>query len=305
MKIRFVSVLSLTAIFFLLNSASGQKPIVVSESQPTFSHGVYPGLKLRIPEVDQTIIENDWINRIEKKTKSEVTKENGELTLFGALIEEISELPLNIFSKVTTADSAVVLEITVELRPREYVSSSQSLAEFQLVKKFLFEFGRQQYADLANEQLKVEEKNLSLVEEQLESLYSDKTKLEKSIGDSKSTIAQNEDEVIQLKTDLVRQKELLSAEKSALGALTNEESIKLKEDEIRSIEKSIEKANNEINDKEHENVDKKAAIESANSEIDSNLREQEKVKSQYEAQRKIVELAEKKFNTITNSTLPE
>jgi len=303
MKNLFVSILSFTAVILLPIFAAGQKPIVVSESQLTFSHGEYPGFKLIIPEVDKNTIEKDWINRIEKKTKSNVAQSNGEITLFGGLIEEISKVQINLYSIVKTADSAVILEVTVEIKPKEYVSSSQSMEEFQLIKKFLFEFGREHYTELAKEQLKMEEKTLNLVEGKLESLYSEKTKLEKSVVDSKSTIAQNDDQVIQLKGDLNRLNEQLNAEKSARAALTNEESIKLKENEIKSIEKSIDRANNEINDKEHENIDKNASIESANSEIATNLSEQEKVKSQIEEQRNTVEIAEKKYNTIANSSL--
>jgi hypothetical protein len=303
MKRKMHQILGLTAVIILPVWAAGQKPVMVQESNITFSHGEYPGLVMTIPEVDQSVIEKEWIKRIEKKTKSNIVAENGELSIFGALVEDIYESPVNIFSRVKMADSAQVLEVTIELKPKQYMCSAESMVELTRAKNYLFEFGRDQYAAVAKEQLKIQEKTLSILEQKLETLYSNKTKLEKSIVDSKNKIQQNQDYIVTLKNDLVRLNEQLNAEKAALSALTNEESIKQKESDIKTIEKDIKRATNHVSDDEAEIASENSSILTAESDITSNLSEQANVKYQTEVQKNIVSLADRKYNTIINSTL--
>lgn len=297
------NVMCLTAAFSFSLLVVGQKPVTVVESQLKFNHGEYPGLFLTIPEGDYKTVEKDWIDILEKGTKSDVAIENGELSIFGANISDIYEAPINVFSKVKAADSAVILEAVFELKPNVFISSEQSGKESAQARKYLFEFGRNQYAAIAKSQLKAQEKTLSILEQKLNKLYSDKTKLEKSIVDSKNGIAQNEDKIALLKNDMVTLNERLTAEKSALSLLNNEEAIKLKESEIKSIEKNKRNTMDDINSSEKKIVDFNSSIQSAELDITGNLSEQENIKYQVDEQKRVVQAAETKHKNIVNSNL--
>jgi hypothetical protein len=295
--------LGIIGAFLLSLSAYGQKPVMVEESRIKFDHGDYPGLILTIPEGNYSSIEKDWISILEQHTKSNVVIENGELSVFGANISDIFEAQINVFSKVTAADSVVILESVFELKPNEFISSDQSTKELAQAKKYLFEFGRDHYAAVAKEQLKAQEKTLDIIEKKLQDLYSNKTRLEKLIVDSKNGITQNEDKITMLKSDLITLNEQLNAEKSALALLKNQEAIDLKEKEIKSIEKNKKNAMDDITSSEKKIVDFNSAIESANVDITNNLSEQENVKYQLNEQKNTVQAAETKHNNIVNSNL--
>ena len=76
-------------VLFLTMNLAGQKPIILTDKQINFKHGEYPGLELNIPEVAYEDVSKAWIKKIEKGTKSKVTVEEGECTIFGAQIDEI------------------------------------------------------------------------------------------------------------------------------------------------------------------------------------------------------------------------
>jgi hypothetical protein len=283
--------------------AFGQKPVKVEETRIKFTHGEYPGIVLTIPEVDYSTIDKDWRSNLEQGTKSDVVIENGELSIFGAKISDISESPLNVYSRIKTVDSAVILETVFMLKPNEFISSDQFAKEFSQAKNYLFVFGRSQYTSVAKEQLKGEEKTLKILEQKLETLYSEKTRLEKSIVDSKNKISQNQDEIGILKNDLINLNDQLTAEKAALSLLKNEEAIKQKESEIKTIEKNKKKSMDNITDDEKSIVDNTSAIDAANLNITTNLGEQENVKYQINGQKLVVQAAETKLKNIVNSNL--
>jgi hypothetical protein len=114
--------LALTASMFFSLIASGQKPVTVDGKQLTFKHGTYQGLVLTVPEVDASVVQKEWIKILEQGTKSKVVTENGELSIFGARMTDIYESPINVYTRITAADSAVRLESVFELRPKEFIS---------------------------------------------------------------------------------------------------------------------------------------------------------------------------------------
>jgi hypothetical protein len=294
---------NLAAAILIQVTAAGQKPVTVEEKQISFKHGQYPGLVLTIPEVDASGVQKEWIRKLEQGTKSDITSDASELSIFGAKISDIYESPINVYSKITAADSAVRLEAVFELKPKEFVSSSQNGTEYSKARTYLFEFGKTQYADLAKENYKAEEKSLKILEQKLDDLYSNKTRLEKSIVDAKNTISQNENEIASLKNELNTFNDQLNAENTALSTLSDETAIDQKKTQIKDLEKKIKKSMDAVNNDEKEIVDSKSTITSAELDISTNLKEQESVRYQIDTQKPKVQAAEKKYNNIENSFL--
>jgi len=288
------------AVLFLTINLAGQKPIILTDKQINFKHGEYPGFELTIPEVAYEDVSQAWIKKIEKGTKSKITIDGGEFTIFGAQIDEIWPNPINIYSILSSRDSAVILDVTVELKPKEFVSRSQSEQEFAKVKTYLFEFGKEHYANLAQEELKTEEKKLKDLEKDLESLQNDKTKMEKLIVEEKNRIAENNDKITGLKQDAQNLNDQIGKEKSILISLEDEEAKKAKETQIKNLEKEKEKALKEVENLQKKIVDSNATIDRTTLEIETNLRDQSAKVAEIDIQRQAVSKAENKLNTILN-----
>jgi hypothetical protein len=288
------------AILFLAMNLAGQKPIIVADKQIKFSHGEYPGFELTIPEASYEDVSKSWIKKIEKGTKSEVTTNNGEFTIFGAQIDEIYPDPINIYSSLSSQDSLVLLNVTIELKPKEFVSRSQSVKEFNKAKTYLFEFGKEHYADVAKEQLKTEEKKLKDLEKDLGSLQNNKTKLEESIVGEEKQIQENNDEIPILKEKAQNLNTQIGSENSVLVSLKDEEAIKEKEKYIKDLEKEKEKSLKEVENLQKKIVASNDAINRAKLEIETNLSDQSAKQAEIDLQKQVVNKAENKLNTILN-----
>ncbi len=292
--------LSVSVILILTINLQGQKPVIVTDKQIKFSHGDYPGFELTIPEVAYENVSKAWIKKIEKGTKSKTTVDAGEFTIFGAQIDEIYPSPINIYSLLSSVNSSVILAVTIELKPKEFVSKSQSEQEFDQVNTYLFEFGKELYADLAREELKTEEKKLKDLEKDLESLQNEKTKMEKLIVDKKNLIVESNDKITGLKQDVQNMNNQIGLEKTVLISLEDEQAKKEKEIQIKNIEKDKEQALKEIDNLQKKIVDSNAAIDQANLDIGTNLRDQSVKVAEIDIQKQAVSKAENKLNTILN-----
>jgi hypothetical protein len=275
-----------------------QKPIEIEEIQCTFSHGEHPGLSLTIPEAEYDDVAKEWTKRLEKRTKSKITIENGEYAIFGALIPEISENPLNVYSILRSQDSAVVLDVSFEIKPKEFLSREQSEKEFALVRDHLFQFGKEEYSDVANEQLKEEEKKLRTFEKELSSLENEKSKLEKSIVEENNNILGNNDKIELLKADASLINEKLSEGKAELLKLNDEEMKKTKESQLKELEKNKKQVLKDIENLQKKTVDSESNIHTAELEIESNVNDQLAKIEEIDKQKLVVEAATNKLNTI-------
>lgn len=287
-------------VLFLTINLAGQQPIMLTDKQINFKHGEYPGFELTIPEVAYEDVSNEWIKKIEKGTKSKTTIDEGELTIFGAQIYDIYSNPINIYSLLSTSNSSVLLGVAIELKPKEFVSKSHSEQEFAKVKTYLFEFGKELYANLAKEELKTEEKKLRDLEKDLGSLQNEKTKMEKLIVGKKNLIVESNDKIAGLKQDAQNMNNQIGLEKTVLMSLEDEEAIKEKEAQIKDIEKEKEKAFKEIDNLQKKIVESNAAIDRANLDIETNLRDQSAKVAEIDLQKQAVNKAENKLNTILN-----
>lgn len=287
-------------ILLLVTSLYGQKPIEFEETQVTFKHGEYPGFRMVVPEVGYEAITKDWTKKIEKGTKSKIIIEDGEYSLFGAQIDEIYENPINIYSILSTQDSAVLIEVTVELKPKEFISREQSEKEYALARNFIFNFGKEEYASVAKEELKEEEKDLKDLERDLSSLQNAKTKLEKSIVEENSNILQYNDKIALLKQDAQNINDQLGKEKPILLSIKDEEAKKVKEAEIKNLEKDKDKALKDVANFQKKIVGSNSSIEHAKLDIETNLRDQSTKTAEIDEQKQVVTVAINKLNTILN-----
>lgn len=293
----------------LLILASGlsilaQKPVTVKESNIAFKNDTLSGFVLTIPEVSFETIETSWTKVLQSGTKSKVQEENGELSIFGAIFKSITEAPINVFSRIKDKDTAILLSVIVELKKDEYVNSENHNEESVKIKDYLFNFGKEHYLSLARDQLQVEEKKLSKLENELSSQENEQNKMEKMIKSNNTTIGSIRDELVTARSTLESLNSELLLQNSQISTMeegpAKEQKVKYADD----LEKRIRKTNKDIESGEKKTVDLQAEITKAqNNGIPESIREQERLKNEINAQKKVAEAFTIKFNTIKDYAL--
>ena len=292
-KMFLVGIVSCFAI-----SLYAQKPIVVEETQCKFKHGEHPGFRLIIPETSYDAVAKTWTKKVEKRTKSKVVIEDGEYSIFGAVLIEISETPVNVYSVIRSQDSVVVFDFAFEMKPKEFLSREQSEKEYALVMDFLKQFGKDEYTIVATDQLKQEEKKLSTLEKELSSLQNAKAKYEKTIVSNQNDILKYNDEIDLLKQDATQLNELIGKEKQTLLTLEAGETRDAKENQIKGLEKDKKRVMKEIESLQKKIVDSNSDIHIAELDIESNVNEQLAKTGEVDQQKLVVGKSTTKLNTI-------
>ncbi len=249
----FLLLISLTAVH-------AQKPITLYADSAQFGNRYFPGFWLSIPETKPEIIKARWIKAIEKGTKSKVTVENNEMTLFGAIIPDFYPGNVNITSKVMNQDSLVMLFVSVETTRDNFIGNTSS--EYDKLSKYLKEFGKDQYVAVAKDQLSAEMSKLKVLEKELKSSRKSKSKSEKGIQSSKIRITQQNDKINGINKELDILEIRIGNCTSSLSTLEDGDAKKAKQSELKDLQKkkksllknissaenSISKANNTIQD---------------------------------------------------------
>ncbi len=161
-----------------------------------------PSISVVIPEVTYEKTLNDWIKTLQSGTKSKVVTENGEMTIFGAILKDITEFPVNVYSKLLDRDSALYLAVAFEIKKDQYIERATGEAELSRAKAFLFNFAKEQYIGLVEDQLKAEQNKLRDLDKELGSLDKDKSGMEKSIRSNDKSITSEKDKLIALNNEL-------------------------------------------------------------------------------------------------------
>lgn len=279
----------LLAIIFI-PGVYAQQPIHIYEDSIAYGNGKYPGVAVTIPETNYEKIQKEWKKELEAKTKSKIVIENGEWSIFGANIKDLSPTPVNIYSKLNNLDSLVELRVAVELKKDIFIENKST--EMLGLQNFLKEFSKNQYLETAGSQLKVEEDTLRQLKRMLSdyekaesNLKEDIRSSEKSIREEKDNISAFNAELETLELEIDNQNTQFSA--MAEGKVKDEKAKYIKEldkqkrkleNDIESSEKKIKKANKTIEDAEKEIPEKQSLQE----EMKKKIAPQELVVQKYE-----------------------
>ena len=290
-----------TVAFLMLMSffsIKAQKPIICLEDSLKIGNGLLPSISVLIPEVPYEKTLNAWVKTLQSGTKSKVVTENGEMTIFGAILKEITESPMNAYSKLLDRDSALFLAVSFELKKDQYIERTTGEAELTRARAFLFNFAKEQYIGLIEEQVKAEEKKLKDLEKELGSLEKDESGMEKSIRNNDKTITTEKDKLITLNNELVSLSAAIEEHRKYLagmqpGTEKDEKAAYLKDLDKQKKQKmkAISKAENRISKSER-------TIDKAKADIPKTGKMQEKFKVQIDAQDAVVQKFVEKLNTV-------
>ena len=292
-----ISTLVLLVLLFS-TGIKAQKAILISEDSMKFGKSHMNGLTVIIPEVNYDKTLKAWTKDLQSHSKSKLVTEDGEMSIFGAIIKEVAPNPVNVFSKLMNLDSTLKLTVVFEVKKDQYIDRSAGETQFKNAKNYLKEFAKTQYIDLAKNQSEAENKKLRELESNFSSLAREKSRLQKSIESAKKTIATENENISKQKIGVDSISSQITVQNSELSSMDEGPAKKEKTNYINGLEKQKKRAQNSIESSETRINKANAEIEKANSEIPDNEKMQEEVKGKIESQQAVCQKYTDKIKTI-------
>ena len=286
------------ALIFLTTAsvAIAQKPITLSPDSVKFGSRYYPGFWLGIPEARAADVKADWIKAIEKGTKSKVTTDRNEMTLFGAIIPNFTKGSVNILSKIAEKDSLSLLFVSVETARDNFVYTNSE--EYEALSKFLKKFGKTQYTATAKKQLADEETKLQDLEKELKTTRKNKEKLEKNIQSAQVKITGQNDKIKSIEQELSALDIKINNASSALSVLDEGDAKKAKKSELKSLQKTKKNLLKESNSAESTIAKANTSITDSKNAIEQNLASQQDLAEKITRQKQNVAKFQQKLKNI-------
>ena len=240
---------------------SAQKPIKVTEDSLVFGKSKIPGFVVTIPEVEFDRTHRNWIKRLQRGTKSKVTEEFNQMSIFGSNIKDISSDPINVYSILENRDTMMLLRAAFEIRKDQYVQSDMGGGTQSKAMMFLKQFAKEQYIALVEDQVSAENKTLRDLNGELRSLQNEKSRLEKSIISNNKQITEEKDDILIWNNEVTQLSPRIMTAHDSLSLMQEGDPKDKKSSYVRDLEKRKKKLLNSI-----ENSEKRVAR--ANSDID-------------------------------------
>ena len=284
------------AFLFCIPLTKAQKPITLTEDSVKFGNRYFPGFWLTIPEVKPEVVRTNWIKAIQKGTKSKVSIDRNELTLFGAIIKDFTERSVNIMSKIEDADSSIQLFVSVESARDIFIGRTSE--EFDKLSSYLNKFGKDQYIIVAKEQLSTEESALKTLEKQLKSDRKSKVKSEKSIQSAKVNITQQNDKISAINKELEMLDIRISNSSTLLSTMIDGDAKKAKKSELKDLQKKKKTLLKNINSAENSISKSNTSISDNTKNIELNDATQNELADKINKQKLTIARFQQKLKTI-------
>lgn len=296
MKLKSVMVLLLLISFCSVN---GQKPIICKEDSLKIGNNLLPGILVIIPEVEYASTVAAWTKLLESGSKSTVVTENGEMTIFGARLKDVTDYPqINVYSKLLDRDSLLHLGVAFELKKDQYIERATGEPDLARAKTFLFNFAKKQYIGLAVDQLKAEEKKLKALEKELGSHEKDVTGMEKSGRSYEKNLAAEKENLTSLNNDLISLSAAIEQHRGDLARMTTGTEKDEKVAYIKDLDKQKKKTLKSVTKTENRISKYQKEIAKIKSSIPKNDKIQGEFQDQISSQEAIVQKFSDKLNMI-------
>ncbi len=286
----------LLAALFIIPRLYSQQPIRVYEDSIDYGKSKYPGVIVTVPEANYEKLQKVWKNELETKTRSKVVIENGEWSIFGANVKNLSATPVNIYSKLVNLDSLVELRAAVELKKDIFIEKQSS--DMLKLQNYLKDFAKNQYIETASSQLKAEEDTLHQLKKQLSDYEKKESNLKDDIKSSEKSIKEEEDNLTALNSELENLVSEISNQNIQFTSMTEGPVKNDKEKYIKDMDKRKKKIGKDIESAEKKIKKANKTIKDAEKEIPEQQSLQEDVKTKIAAQELVVKKYEQKLATI-------
>jgi predicted nucleic acid-binding Zn-ribbon protein len=279
-------------------AVSAQKPIRVSEDSVPYGTSRYPGIVISIPEVSYDRTQKNWVKELQSGTKSNVVTEAGDMSIFGAIVKDISPTPLNIYSKLSDQDSMLVLMACFEMKKDQFIEKSTGDAQLLAAKEYLKEFAKNQYLDFIKDEVQAEDKKLKDLNNELSSLQNQKTRMQKSIQSNRTAITEAKDNILLLNNELTKLSTEIISQNNQLTSMDEGAAKEEKASYIKDLEKRKKKILNDIESAENRITRANNDINEADRDIPRNESDQETLRGKVAQQEQVVQQFTEKLNTV-------
>jgi DNA repair exonuclease SbcCD ATPase subunit len=290
----------LLVAFMPLSGLLGQMPIRVHEDSVSYGNHKHPGVVVTIPEVNYESVQKSWKKEMESGTKSRAVYENGEWSIFGANIKSVTPMPVNIYSRLVKGDSLVELRVSVELKKDVYIEPVNAGSELAKLETYLKQFSKDQYQEVADAQLKTEEKKLRELEKELSENQKNESDLNKTISSSEKTIKEQQDILNVLKTELDTLSTEMTTQNGQYASMGDSPAKEEKGKYIKDLEKRIRKLRDDSESSENRISKANTAIRDAKDEIPKSQKIQDDLKTKVAEQKAVVQKFQNKADNIKN-----
>jgi len=292
------TIVSLLAILMATAGLNAQKPIKVIEDSIPIGNYLYPGFNVTIPEANFDNTLKNWVKLQETGTKSKVQTENGEMTIFGAIIKEVSPAPVNIYSRLLNEDTLSRLLVTIELKKDQYIEPASGDIQLTAARDYLKDFAKTQYMDVIKEQLAAEEKILRDMNKELGGLESSKTRTQKTARNKRSVVNDEQDKLLVKHNELSMLSNEIIYQNNEMMAMPVGAGRDAMSAQIKELEKRRKKLQREIGKGESKINKARSDINQADNSIPRNEREQGNVRARIDEQQLVVQSYIDKLNTV-------
>lgn len=293
-------ILSLCLIMIKPVLAQKDMQVTVKEVIESMSKGTHSGFEMMIPEQTFKSIKSDLGKYLRKGSKSKTEEANGELFIRGAVVKNITHLPLNIYVKNREVTDGVVLTAWFTADDETFYSETANPLEAASIKKYLRDFGVQMHYDAVNEIKLNQERQLKKLENELDELRSKKQRSEKKIKEAERDIENNKRSLettgkllMTKEEELLRQREVVS---KLSGTGGDEE--KLAKSNLKKIESDKRKLEKEQESLNRKNDNNSSDIENEKRSIDRNMKKQDEKQSEIDKQKDKVKAVVKFLESI-------
>ena len=286
------------ALIAATTSLNAQKPIKVLEDSIPIGNYLYPGFNVTIPEANFDNTLKNWIKLQENGTKSKVQTENGEMTIFGAIIKEVSPAPVNIYSRLLNEDTLARLLVTIELKKDLYIEPASGDIQLTAAKDYLKDFAKSQYIDVIKGQLDAEEKILRDLNRELGSLESSKARTQKTAKNKRNTVNDEQDKLLVKHNELSLLSNEIINKNNEMMAMPVGAGRDAMSAQIKELEKRRKKLQSEIGKGEKKIDNARSDINQADNSIPRNEKEQAAVRAKIDAQQLVVQYYIDKLNAV-------
>ncbi len=282
--------------FISISAVKAQQPITITGDSVKFGNRYFPGFWLTVPEVKQETVKASWVKAIEKGTKSKVTTDKNEMSLFGAILPDFTKGSVNIMSKIVDQDSLTMLFVSIETTRDNYIGSTSD--EYAKLNKYLKKFAKDQYVISAKNQLSAEEDKLKDMEKELKTSRKSKEKFEKGIQSSEVRITEQKDNITSINKELEILEIRIGNSSATLSTMEDGDAKKAKKSELKDLQKKKKNLLKDINSTNNTIAKSKISIEDNRTDIETGMVKQKELSDNISEQKLVVAKYQRKLKNI-------
>jgi len=283
-------------IFISLSVAKAQQPITLVADNVKLGTRYYPGFSLGIPETKAGVIKAEWIKAIEKGTKSKVYVEDDDVTLFGAILPDFYKGSINIMSKIFDQDTLTSLFVSVQTTRDNFVGVTS--VEYDKLSKYLINFAKEQYIEIAKEQVSVESKKLKALEKEMKSSRKNTEKSEKGIPSYNNEILTQNDNIKNINKELEILDIKIDNAATLLSTMSDVEAKKNKSSELKDLQKNKKSLLKKVNSAQSSISKANIAIQDYSKDIELHDESQKELSDKINQQKIVLSSYQNKLKTI-------